>query len=143
MNYITYALGGNARCTSFGAFEIPAFPYQTQYDSMRHDAAVIPAKYERGEFYFQRLAQDHLQKIEVCDLIWQLWGTDVQALEQEADVMFWVNVELSLQVKMFNDHSPEKIQLDVRTFYSDNPEYLSRTVPRIIVCRISRPADFE
>lgn len=144
MNYITYALGSTARCRSFGSFELPTIPINVPYDSMRQIAAVVPAKYERGMFYYQRkLDNPMLQKIQVCDIIWQLWGTDVQALEQEAKVLFWINVEFTCMIKAFNDHSPEKIQQDVLTFYSDNPDYLHGTVPRIIVCRLSRPADFE
>lgn len=144
MSYICYALGRGARCKAFGSFEIPTFPYKVPYDSLPMLAALVPAKYERGQFYYQRkLDNQRMQKIQVCDIIWQLWGTDVQALEQEAEVLFWINVELTCMLKAYNDHSQEKIQQDVRTFYSDNPDYLHGTVPRIIVCRLSRIADFE
>jgi hypothetical protein len=143
MSYINYALGHAARQRAFGNFNIPDFPYKVPFDSMRQIAAMVPSKYERGMFYYKRNTLNPLlQKIQVCDIIWSLWGTDVQALEQEAEVQYWVNIELASLIMTYNAHSEEKIQSDMLTFYSDNPDYLPDTVPRIIVCRLSRPADF-
>lgn len=144
MSFINYALGHDARQRMFGNFNVPDFPYKVPYDSIRMVAAMKPAKYERGFFYYQRnLTNPILQKIPVCDIIWSCMGTDVQALEQEAEVGYWVNVELASLLQTYNAHCPEKVQADLMTFYSDNPDYLPNTVPRIIVCRLSRPADFE
>lgn len=144
MSYVCYALGHDARQRTFDNFNVPAFPYKVPHDSLRQIAAMVPAKYERGMFYYQRnTTNPKLQKIQVCDIIWSLWGTDVQALEQEAEVQYWVNIELASQLMTFNQHSEVKVQSDLLTFYSDNPDYLPNTVPRVIVCRLSRPADFE
>jgi len=141
MSFIQIAFGGNTRLIAFGDFKLPEFPYKVPYDSWATVAAMMPAKYERGSFFYTRKPDPKLQKIQVVDYVWQTSGTDIQGLEAEAEVLYWINIELASLLRMYNEHTTEKIQADVLTFYSDNPEYLPNTVPRVVVCRLSRPAD--
>lgn len=143
MNITGVACLGKDRVRSYGTFEIPAFSEDIQFDSRHMIAAMTPFKYERGYLYYQLdITKPLLQKIQVHDLIWGLWGTDVAAHEQLARVQHYIDNDLAAQMQTFNTYNQDKLQAVITVLYSDNPQYVVDSVPRYVVCRISRPADF-
>lgn len=143
MNITSIACLGKDRVRNFGTFEIPAFSEDVQFDSRRMIAAMTPTKYERGYLYYMLdVTKPDRQKIQVHDLIWGLWGTVEAAHEQMVQVQHYIDNDLAAHLLTFNTYNPDKLQVAVTVLYSDNPQYPPDSVPRYVVCRISRAADF-
>lgn len=141
MNLRSFATLGRDRVRAYGSFEIPSFSESIQFDSRHMVAAMVPHQYIRGYLYYRLDLNPHLQKIQVHDLIWGLWGSDDAAHNQMTAINHYIENDLAFQLETFNRYSKERIEVKVTVLYSDNPQYPPDTVPRYVVCRLSRPAD--
>lgn len=143
MNRYEIALTDDHKRCVFGNFVLP-MPLPSSVTVCTHAAiaALVPLEYKQGRFFYCRNSDQKLQKIQVFDIIWSLWGTADDADNSEALVQLYL-AGLAGSLENYNEFSTELLQHDVMTFYSDNPEYPPDTVPRVIVCRLSRLADFE
>ncbi|AGS82179.1 hypothetical protein O152_gp178 [Pseudomonas phage PaBG] len=137
-NKIQIALMPSLKSEQWGGleFDLPPKLPGVSCTLATNKASLVPYEYREGDFYFGMVDHPTLDK-EVFDYMWTIYGEAKPSNDARAEILLWAKQNIWDRVREAGYSAA------IRILYSDNPKYVHRTVPRLVLVRVFRDSDFQ